>query len=234
MLKLLLVYGHLLGTCLALGMMAMTDLRLLSRVVGYRVVIEPPTGFELRVITSALILLLATGAMLIILGLHENPNYLMGNEKLQAKMVLVALLCANAFVLHFGVFHHLERVRPVAMWTERQCDAVAISVGVSNSLWLYCAFLGIARTWNQGMPLGSVLLIGLALMAAMACGARLVLKFAARNEPTGPFDWIDHIKHAINEPASAMRAFDETMLLADDDHIRSHRVSIEAPSSRAT
>jgi hypothetical protein len=220
MLKLLLVFSHLFGTCLALGMMAMTDLRLLSRVAGYRVVIEPPTPFELRVITSALALLLATGAMLIILGLHENPSYLIGNEKLQAKLLLVALLCTNALFLHFGVFHHLSRRRPVTMWTKRQFDAVAVSVGLSNSMWLYCAFLGIARTWNQGMPMQWVLLIGLALFAAMACAARLVLAFAARPEPASRPDWIDHIKRALNEPASPLRGYDETMLLADDDRIR--------------
>lgn len=225
MMKLLLVYGHLLGTCLALGMMAMTDLRLLSRVAGYRVVIEPPSTFELRVITSALVLLLTTGAMLIILGLHENPNYVIGNEKLQAKLVLVALLCANALVLHLGVFHHLSRMRPVAMWTKRQRDAVAISVGLSNSMWLYCAFLGIARTWNQGMPMQLVLLIGLALFAAMACGARLVLGFAARNEPKGSPDWIDQLKRVLNEPAPPSRAFDETMVLPDDDRIRLRRAA---------
>jgi hypothetical protein len=217
MMKLLLVYGHLLGTCLALGMMAMTDLRLLSRVVGYRVVIEPPSRFELRVITSALALLLATGAMLIILGLHENPNYVIGNQKLQAKIVLVALLCMNAMVLHFGVFHHLSRMRPVSMWTNRQRNGVAMSVGLSNSMWLYCAFLGIARTWNQGMPMEAVLLIGMGLFAATTCGARMVLAFAARNEPKGRADWIDGLKLLFNEPAVHPRAFDETMILSREE-----------------
>jgi len=225
MMKLLLIYGHLLGTCLALGMMAMTDLRLLARVTGYGVVIEPPSTFELRVITSALLLLLATGAMLIILGLHDNPNYVTGNEKLQAKLLLVALLCANALVLHLGVFHHLSRMRPVAMWTSRQRDAVAVSVGLSNSMWLYCAFLGIARTWNQGMPMHLVLLIGLALFSVMACGARLVLAFAARNEVKGQLDWIDRLKRVLNEPAPQPRAFDETMVLADEDRVRLRRAA---------
>lgn len=220
MIKLLLVYSHLLGTCLALGMMAMTDLRLLAHIVGYRVVIEPPSRFELRVITTALALLLATGAMLIILGLHENPNYFMGNEKLQAKMVLVALLCANALILHFGVFHHLSRRRPVAMWSKRQRDAVALSVGLSNSMWLYCAFLGIARSWNQGMAVHLVLLIGLALFAAIACGARLVLGFAARELPVGEPDWIDRLKLSLNEPRPSARAFDETLVITDQEWLR--------------
>lgn len=226
MLKMLLVYGHLIGTCLALGMMAMTDLRMLRRVMGYNVVIPPPSRFELNVITSALALLLATGAMLLIVGQQDNPNYLLGNEKLQGKLVLVGLLCANALVLHFGVFHHLSRFRPVASWSARQRDGVALAVGLSNSMWLYCAFLGIARPWNQSMAIETVLLIGLVLWALTTCGARLVLEIAARNErPSGDGDWIDAVKRVINEPDVSPRAFEPTMIVSPQERSTIKRVA---------
>jgi hypothetical protein len=205
MLKLLVVYAHLLGTCLALGMMAMTDLRLLGRVFGNWVVIPPPPPFELRVITGALVLLVATGAMLLFLGLQENPNYLLGNEKLQGKMLLVALLCLNAFVLHFAVFPLLSMLEPVANWTSRQCNAVALAVGLSNSLWLYSAFLGIARSWNQGVPIENVLLIGFALFLTMAFVVRGVLHIASRNEPDERNDWVSRLSRSfrLNPPRTS-------------------------------
>ena len=213
MLKMVLIYSHLLGTCLALGMMAMTDLRLLARVVGYRVIIPPPKPFELRVITTALGLLLATGAMLVILGQQENPNYLLHNEKLQAKIAIVGLLCLNALVLHFGVFHHLSKYRPVALWSNGQRNGVALSVGLSNSMWLYCAFLGIARAWNQGMTRVDVLLIALGLFVAMTCGARLVLEIASRRECAEGGDWVDKLKRVLHDLTQRHPEFAETEVL---------------------
>jgi hypothetical protein len=199
MLKLIVVYAHLLGTCLALGMMAMTDLRLLGRVFGYWVVIPPPPPFELRVITGALVLLVVTGGMLLFLGLQENPNYLLGNEKLQGKIVLVGLLCLNAFVLHFAVFPHLSMRKPVAKWTSRERTGVALAVGLSNSLWLYCAFLGIARSWNQGVPIQNVLMIALALFLTMAFVVRGVLHIAGCNEPDERNDWVCRLSRSLHK-----------------------------------
>lgn len=208
--KLLVIYAHLIGTCLALGVMAMTDLRLLARVLGYRVVIPPPSIPEMRLITSALAVLLATGAMLVVLGQQEDPNYLIGNEKLQAKIVLVGLLCLNALLLHFGVFKLLERLTPVAQWTGPQRNAVALSVGLSNSLWLYCAFLGVARPWNQGIAFENVLAIGLAAWLTLASGVRVVLAIAARNEARGRSDWIDALKRSFDRPLESRPDFADT------------------------
>ena len=198
MLKLFVVYAHLLGTCLALGMMFMTDLRLLGRIFSYWVVIPPPPRFELRVITSALVLLLVTGAMLLFLGIQGDPNYLLGNEKLQGKIVLVAVLCLNALVMHFGVFPYLSALQPVAKWSSRQRNGVALSVGLSNSLWLLCAFLGIARSWNQGVPIEVVLMIGLALFLTMAVVIRGVLHIAACNEPDERHDWVCRLSRSLH------------------------------------
>lgn len=207
-------------------MMAMTDLRLLSRVMGYRVVIPPPSLFELRVITGALGLLLATGAMLVIAGQQDRPDYLIGNQKLQGKIVLVGLLCLNALVLHYGVFRHLSRLRPVAKWSPRQREGVALSVGLSNSMWLYCAFLGIARPWNQSIEIELVLLIGFVLWTVMACGARVVLEVAARGErPRAQADWIDLLKQIVNEPSQPSRAFEETLVLSEGHGVSLKRVA---------
>jgi len=195
MLKLLVLFAHLLGVCLAIGTIALTDLRLLARVTGYRVVIARPTRFETRIVAVALALLYLSGAALLSLGAADDPRYL-SNPKLQAKLLLVALLTANAVALHRWVFPILERSHPVSRWSRRARLTVALFVGLSNSLWMYCAFLGIARPWNHTVPLWQVLGGAVLPWAAFAGAVVALLWFAARDEPRG--DWVDSMKSTLS------------------------------------
>jgi hypothetical protein len=195
--QLLVLFAHLVGVCLALGMILLTDARLLARVAGYRVVILPPSRFDTRVISVALLLLAASGAALIAYGLAARPDFL-ANPKLQAKLVLVVALAVNAVVLHRVVFPILERGRPVSRWTSRSCWRVALSVGLSNSLWFYCAFLGIARPWNFTLTFWEVFAVAPLLWAGFALAIRFTLTLAARDEPSGEGDWIDSMKATLS------------------------------------
>src|SRR4029079_10164956 len=89
---------------------------------------------------------------------REHPDYL-ANPKLQAKLALVVLLTTNAFVLHRLTFPRLARGRRVARWHASDWIAVGIPVGVSNFLWMFVAFLGVARAWNDTMPFGDVMAV---------------------------------------------------------------------------
>jgi hypothetical protein len=193
----LVVFAHLVGVCLALGMILLTDARLLARVAGYRVVILPPSRFDTRVISTALVLLTVSGVALIAYGLAARPDYL-ANPKLQAKLVLVVVLAVNAVVLHRVVFPILERARPVSRWTSRSRWRVALSVGLSNSLWFYCAFLGIARPWNFKLPFWQVFVVAPALWAVLTLAIRFALTLASRDEPKGEGDWIDSMKATLS------------------------------------
>jgi hypothetical protein len=214
MLKLLVLYAHLLATCLALGTIALTDARILARAAGYKVVIPPPSLFESRAIALALLLLVASGGALI--ALADGPA--LANPKLQGKLLLVAVLAANALVLHRAVFPLLESLKPLARWSAQRCAAVALAVGLSNSLWLYCAFLGIARPWNHSVSLAFVLGVALVLWLLLAVLVRAVLWLAARAEPHQPPDWIDSMKatlSGLSGPApfdARARAFDDAAL----------------------
>ena len=195
MLKLLVLYGHLLAVCLAIGTIVLTDLRLLARITGYHVVIPPPSRFETRVVSVALLLLCLTGSLLIAFDVGDAP---LANPKLQGKLVLVLVLIGNALVLHRHVFPRLERQSAVADWTSAQRWGVALSVGLSNSLWLYCAFLGVARPWNHQVSLAVVLLLALTLWAGATLGVRFALTLASRDEPEGSGDWIDSMKTTLS------------------------------------
>ena len=141
------VFLHLIATCAAIGTIVVTDMRLAAKMMDYRVVIPRPERFETVMVTVSLVLLYVTGIVLIAMSLTERPDYL-ANGKLQAKLVLVGLLTLNAWILHFMAFPILALSRPVSQWTRSQWFTVAASVSLSNSLWFFCAFLGVARPWN--------------------------------------------------------------------------------------
>jgi len=195
---LLTVFVHLIATCMAIGVIVMTDMRLLAKLAGYRVVIPPPERFETLMIVVAMTTLVLSGVALIMFGLADNPDY-MRNPKLQAKILLVGMLVANAFALHYITFPRLAKARPVASWRTRDHLSVAMPVGLSNSLWMYCAFLGVARPWNFTISLLGVLAIACALFVIATVVIWLALRFAARDEPQQQPDWIDSMKARLSD-----------------------------------
>ncbi len=204
MLKLLLLFAHLLGTSLALGAIVATDLRLLGKLADPRVRIAPPNPFVMRLISLALLLLYVTGGALIGLGLGDDPQTL-NNPKLQAKLILVAVLSVNAWVLHCYTFPGLAHSRRVARWKWHDFLRVAVPVSLSNCLWMYCAFLGIARPWNFQVSLGFVLGTGAWLFAATLTMIIMVLAIAAQDRTGCEPSWIDAVKRRLGAIATALR-----------------------------
>lgn len=192
------VYIHLIATCAAIGTIVVTDLRLLAKVLGYRVVIPPPERFETVMISAALVVLYLTGAGLVWMGLDRNGEYLL-NEKLQGKLVLVAFLTANAMLLHRKIFPILSRSKTVSGWNLREWLLVAASVSLSNSIWFFCAFLGIARVWNFNVSLAFVLAVAVAAWTLMFVGVNAVLLLASRDAPKVQPDWVDFVKSTFSE-----------------------------------
>ncbi len=205
-LKMLLLFVHLLGTSLALGAIVATDIRLLRKLADHRVRIAPPNPFVMRLITLALLVLYVTGAAMLTLGILDNPEYLSGNPKLQAKLLLVALLSVNALVLHHYTFPGLARGRRVARWKLADFLRVALPVSLSNCLWMYCAFLGIARPWSQVVSLGFVLGTATWLFALTLAAVTTILVIAAQDRTDAEPGWIDGLKRQLGALASALRA----------------------------
>ena len=205
MLKLLLLFAHLLGTSLALGAIVATDIRLLRKLADDRVRIAPPNPFVMRLITLALLVLYLTGAAMIALGLTDDPEYL-GNPKLQAKLLLVAVLSVNALVLHRYTFPGLARGRRVARWKLGDFMRVALPVSLSNCLWMYCAFLGVARPWNHAVSLGFVLGTAACLCALTLAAVTTVLVIAAQDRTDAEPGWIDALKRQLGALATALKA----------------------------
>ena len=181
MLYLILVFGHLLATSMALGAIVATDLRMLSKLAHDRVRIPPPNEFVARLVTIALVLLYLTGSGMLLIK-SQAPEPLL-NPKLQGKLLLVLLLTLNAVVLHRWTFPRLARGRSVGRWHAADWVVVVMPVALSNCLWMFCAFLGIARPWNDSMPLRDVLQIAATLYAVVLVGVVCVLAAASRPQP---------------------------------------------------
>jgi hypothetical protein len=178
---------------MALGAIVATDLRLLSKLAQDRVRIAPPNAFVARIVMVALLLLYITGGAIVAMGAFERADYLT-NPKLQAKVLLVVLLTLNAFVLHKLTFPRLARGRRVARWHASDWIAVAVPVAASNFLWMFSAFLGIARPWNYTMPLRDILEIAAGLYIVAQLGVFAVLAMAARSSEPGAQGIFDKLK----------------------------------------
>jgi hypothetical protein len=198
------LFAHLLGTSLALGAIVATDIRLLGRLADARVRIAPPNPFVMRLISLALALLYLTGACLLWLGWSDDPAYL-SNPKLQGKLILVLLLSVNALVLHHITFPGLARGRRVARWKARDFMRVALPVALSNALWMYCAFLGIARPWNHTVTLEFVLTTGAAVFGVALAGVCALLAVAAQDRTGREPGRIDAMKRQMAWLAGALR-----------------------------
>ncbi len=176
---LLLVFIHLLAASMALGAIVATDLRLLSKLAQDRVRIAPPNEFVARMVMVALLVLWTTGAAIVGHGLFERADYL-SNPKLQVKILFVAMLTLNAVVLHRVTFPRLARGRSVKRWGVSDWFAIAVPVALSNFLWMFCAFLGIARSWNDSMPFADILAIAAGLFLVVQAGVFAILRLAGR------------------------------------------------------
>lgn len=199
----LLVFGHLLAASMALGAIVATDLRLLSKLSQDKVRIAPPNEFVARIVMVALLLLYVTGGAIVINGLGERADYL-ENPKLQAKIGFVILLTLNAFLLHYVTFPRLARGRRVARWHFSDWIVVAVPVATSNFLWMFVAFLGVARPWNYGMPLRDILELAAGLFVLAQIGVFTILATAAR-KPDG-HGWVERLARSLAAVGSLGRS----------------------------
>ena len=207
-LYLALVFSHLLAASMALGAIVATDLRMLSKLAHDKVRIPPPNGFVARLVTIALVLLYVTGAGIVAIGSLGQPDYFL-NPKLQGKLLLVALLTFNAFVLHRLTFPRLARGRSVGRWRVLDWVVVVLPISLSNCLWLFCAFLGIARPWNHAMPLTDLLGVAATLYALAVVVVTLVLAAASRKPRPGRLgDAIAALKRSLASVGNLGRATD--------------------------
>ncbi|WP_166362510.1 hypothetical protein [Pseudomonas akapageensis] len=174
MLKMLLVYGHLLATCIALGRVLQADQKLWS----WRKEILDQVRREYleetqKIVTLALLALWGSGLLLVLQGyLNEGAAYLL-NQKLWAKVTVVTLLTLNGALLHRVGFPLLQKA-PFVLLRSSGRTRLALLGALSMSGWLFAAFLGVARAWNHVLPYLYVM-GAFAMFSLLACSVALAV-----------------------------------------------------------
>ena len=196
MLHLTLVFCHFLAAAIALGAIVATDLRLLSKLAQDRVRIAPPNEFVARIVVVSLVVLYLSGAALVLQAAIERPVTL-ANPKLQAKVALVLLLTMNAFILHRFTFPRLARGRRIVRWRTLDWIAIAVPVAASNALWLFVAFLGTARAWNDAVPFSDIVAVAAVVYLAVQSGVVAILVVAGRPIDPAERRWTDVVRRAL-------------------------------------
>jgi hypothetical protein len=155
--KTVIVYFHLIATCIAVGSLLIKDLELLF-LKGRPLFPREKTGLihTAQVIFLSLCALWVSGLLLVVVGLLENPQYL-ANEKLWAKVTVVCLLTLNGVLLHFYSFPRVVSHQGLVGLSGSEQTLVMFSGAVSTSSWLFACFLGIARPLNFTVPYEQVM-----------------------------------------------------------------------------
>lgn len=181
MLKLLVVYAHLLATCLALGSILVADWRMF-RERHQRLRPEGLAGLAQtqRIANSSLAALWVSGALLVLLGYADQSMHYLLNQKLWAKISVVSLLTLNGVLLHRYAFPALRQGVIPAYLPARKRHALATLGGISGASWLFAALLGIARPWNHTLAYPEVMslfagVLAFAVMAAISVSGRALL-----------------------------------------------------------
>lgn len=167
MLRLVLVYGHLLFCVFALREVLVADWQLLRH--GLR-------AAQMQWLHRRILVLLAglwiSGLAILVLDTGLDPGRLLQQPKALAKLITATVLTLNGVLLQHWCFPRVERL-PLLPLGERL--AVMLAGATSTASWLVAAFFGIARPLREA-SLGTLLqAYGVVLLAAALAAVALAL-----------------------------------------------------------
>lgn len=182
--------AHLLGLVMGLGGAMLADFTVLTRGV-----IRPVCAYTLhqmqllsRIVALGLALLWASGIAIIAISVAANPDYLT-NQKLWAKIVIVAVLTLNGVYIHARVLPALKGQQGRRLFDGTPDYAVALMAlcgGVSAVSWFTPLLLAKATALNYVTPVQNILgvyamlLMGAWLGAFAAASAIRLVQTCAR------------------------------------------------------
>lgn len=151
-LKTVLIAGHLVGLAFGVGGALTLDIIAfryfyLDRITAEKLIIF---HFIARLVTFGLIILWLTGLAFLWLYWQHQPE-LLGNQKVWAKLVIVAVLTVNGYFLHHRVFPILDRNLGRQMFHRVTVDEKAMMFSLSSISiisWGFPLVLGVARSLN--------------------------------------------------------------------------------------
>ncbi|UVE19459.1 hypothetical protein NVV93_08820 [Pseudomonas sp. LS44] len=155
LIRLALVYSHLIACCVALGMVIVSDFTMIKRLITDDSSQQDPHHLA-QLKTTVLIALGAlwiTGLMIIGLDASIKGQEYFLNPKLQAKILIVVLLTINGYVLHNLVMPAMNKAGCILKLDVNTRTLAVFAGTVSAVSWLYAAMLGVGRplAWKYSM-----------------------------------------------------------------------------------
>jgi len=110
--------------------------------------------FLSQVVTSALALIVLTGAFLFL----SNPEGYLGSAKFLTKMTVIGVLCVNGYFLHRFVFKHIGDPRILTSPRARNLRKLGFALGaVSLISWITALSLGVLSRISISYELAMVI-----------------------------------------------------------------------------
>ncbi len=154
------VYTHLIACCVAIGLVLTSDFAMIKQLLKGSDSIhleQAPMETLKRTITLALQMLWFSGVLIVLLDMSAKGLEYLLNPKLQAKVLIVALLTVNGSLLHSVIMPALMRAGSL-LQLEPGMRALSIFAGtVSAVSWFYAALLGVGRPLAWKYSLGELL-----------------------------------------------------------------------------
>lgn len=180
--RLSVIYVHLLACCIAIGVVFASDAEMVRNLLkGHRKAGHDSQHMASlqKSVANALIFLWLTGVAVIGIDCLEKGMNYFANPKLQAKVIIVLLLTFNGMLLHRYVLPALLKAGNLLDLSFGVRMFALFSGALSGVSWLYAAMLGVGRplAWKYSLTelllaYPVMILAGFAMMAALTQWAR--------------------------------------------------------------
>lgn len=181
------VYAHLIACCVAIGLAPTSDYAMIKQMIaGQDESHSDKTHLDTlkKTVLLALAVLWVTGIGIILLDYSVKDATYFLNPKLQAKILVVALLTINGFLLHSAVLPAIKKAGTLLQMTTNARILAVFSGVVSGVSWFYAAMLGIARPLNWKYSLGELMFAYPLLICLGFVAMTLLVKWARHRAET--------------------------------------------------
>lgn len=155
LMRLGIVYVHLIACCVAIGLVLTSDIAMVKQLLkgeGAKQCSEHLEHLK-NVVGFSLLVLWISGIAIIALDASSAGMQYFLNPKLQAKISIVVLLTINGVVLHNLVLPALQKTGSLLKLPVSMRNLAIVSGALSGVSWFYAALLGVGRplAWKYSL-----------------------------------------------------------------------------------
>jgi hypothetical protein len=201
--RLILIYIHLIACCVAIGLVLTSDVAMVKRLIIEKQDQSTNSEYLINLQQSvywALIFLWVSGIAIVTLDTSEKGWNYFNNPKLQAKILIVTLLTVNGVALHHRVLPWMKKSGSLLRLSFSRAMWSIFSGTVSGISWFYAAMLGVGKvlSWRFTLPellLAYPFLITLGFFSMLWLIARC--KYGSSGEPDSAFAQTQSLRYQI-------------------------------------